>query len=192
LTYSAVQTNDAIVDTNARNITLPLDVLEFGNPLATQLGLVYDVDSNMLDFGLAIDLPLAIDPNNSSYSYVLPATAVQHDTTYYYRAYITSYGQTSFGEIKSFVYSAVNSLPNVAADAVAATLYPNPAEKEITIETSIPMQKVEITNAVGQKVYEQALKSSSVKVNTSTFGAGSYIATIYTSQGVVRKTFVVK
>ncbi|MDR0789752.1 MAG: T9SS type A sorting domain-containing protein [Bacteroidales bacterium] len=193
--YASVETGNAIVSTTAQTITLPVDITNFGSPAATQLGLVYGTDSASLYLATATNVPITINTSTSHYTHTLSASDVQCDTDYYYRAYIVSYdGQFIWGETKKFVYqcAASGSLMDILSSEVAAKLYPNPADKEITITTAIPMQKVEITNATGQKVYEQSLKTSSVKVNTSKFSSGSYIAKIHTEKGMVKKQFVVK
>lgn len=71
-------------------------------------------------------------------------------------------------------------------------VYPNPAKDEVMIASSIKMNKVEIFNMVGQKVYETNVNGNSTTVNVSDFTSGSYVAKIYSESGVATKKVVVK
>lgn len=71
-------------------------------------------------------------------------------------------------------------------------VYPNPAKDEVMIASSIKMNKVEIFNMVGQKVYETNVNGNSTTVNVSNFTSGSYVAKIYSESGVATKKVVVK
>jgi hypothetical protein len=88
-------------------------------------------------------------------------------------------------------YTTTNGLTEVLNENIAK-LYPNPTDKEITIETTLPMRKVEVINANGQTIYINEPNKNEVKINTSKFVLGNYIAVITTSKGIIKRSFVVK
>lgn len=71
-------------------------------------------------------------------------------------------------------------------------IYPNPAKNEVIIASSLEMNKVEIFNMVGQRVYEANVSGITAKVNVSNFNAGSYVAKIYTDSGIATKKIIVQ
>ena len=71
-------------------------------------------------------------------------------------------------------------------------VYPNPAKDEVIIASSIEMNKVEIYNMVGQKVYESNAGGISARVNVANFNTGSYVAKIYTEAGIATKKIIVE
>ncbi|MDR0789861.1 MAG: T9SS type A sorting domain-containing protein [Bacteroidales bacterium] len=179
-------------DTIEQAIDINATITELGHPIPSFIGLIYD----SLDANLTFDNPnkimVVFDSTISSYHFTIPYNNLVCNTEYDYRLFFINSLDTSYGEVKTFFYQCASGGLNEVEGNDSVRLYPNPADKEITITTAIPMQKVEITNASGQKVYEQSFKTSSVKVNTSKFSSGSYIATIHTEKGMVKKQFVVK
>ncbi|MDR1846959.1 MAG: T9SS type A sorting domain-containing protein [Bacteroidales bacterium] len=190
-----VQTENPVVDTTSKEISLPIRVVEWGEPMLTQIGLVWGKDSNNLYINSANNVPFAMT-NQNYYTHHLPADSIDCDTTYYFRAYFRDDMSFShYGETKSFIYPCdkedSNSLTNVFNE-IPIKLYPNPTDKEITIETAIPMQKVEVINSNGQTIYINEPNKKEVKINTSKFVSGNYITVITTSKGIIKRSFVVK
>ncbi|MDR0790350.1 MAG: T9SS type A sorting domain-containing protein [Bacteroidales bacterium] len=181
----------SIDDTTNSTITLEVVTSEHGFPLPHTIGFVFDTNPSNLNLNNPNVVYYPYDTNQSLYTWTLPYSYLLCNTTYYYRSFAITQLDTIFSNINSFIKQCSSGLDGVIGNDIVATLSPNPADKEITITTAIPMQKVEITNATGQKVYEQSLKTSSVKVNTSKFSSGSYIATIHTENGMVKKLFVI-
>ncbi|MFV0598126.1 MAG: T9SS type A sorting domain-containing protein [Bacteroidales bacterium] len=75
---------------------------------------------------------------------------------------------------------------------VEINIYPNPAENEINVSSSIEINKIEILNIIGQVVYTKELKSTNAKIDVSNITKGNYIAKIYTKKGVKINKFVVQ
>jgi hypothetical protein len=71
-------------------------------------------------------------------------------------------------------------------------VYPNPAMNEVIFAASVCLEKVELFNILGQRVYEQQLKANSTTIEISGFSSGNYIAKLHTSKGVMVKKFVVE
>ena len=64
-----------------------------------------------------------------------------------------------------------------------ATLYPNPADEMLKIESD-DMQQVVIYNSLGQVVYSHDVPETSLQINTSSFAPGIYMVNVLTNQGV--------
>ncbi len=71
-------------------------------------------------------------------------------------------------------------------------VYPNPAKNEVMLASSFSINKVEVVNVLGQVVFASDVNANSIKVNTSSFAAGSYVVKMYTESGVATKKLVVE
>ena len=71
-------------------------------------------------------------------------------------------------------------------------IFPNPASDNVTIASSLKMNKVEIFNMVGQNVYSSEVSGISTNVNTANLAKGTYAVKIYTANGVANKKLVVE
>jgi hypothetical protein len=116
---------------------------------------------------------------------------LQYDTIYYYKAFITSNGQTHYGNTEQFSIQD-NSLNEIIDSDNIAKLYPNPTDKELTIETTIPMQKIEVINSNGQTIYTDNLQTNKTTIDCRKFAKGNYIAKTYVAKGFIMKKFVVE
>ncbi len=70
-------------------------------------------------------------------------------------------------------------------------VYPNPAQDNVTVTSSLPMTQITVTNYVGQVVYTQAVNTTSHELNTSSYQAGVYLVKIDTENGVTTKRVVI-
>ncbi|MDR0790349.1 MAG: T9SS type A sorting domain-containing protein [Bacteroidales bacterium] len=181
----------SIDDTTNSTITLEVVTSEHGFPLPHTIGFVFDTNPNNLNLNNPNVVYYPYDTNQNLYTWTLPYSYLLCNTTYYYRSFVITQLDTIFSDINSFIKQCSSGLDGVIGNDIVATLSPNPADKELTITTAIPMQKVEITNALGQKVYEQEVKANSMTIDVSRFAKGNYIATLHTTQGVIGKKFVV-
>ncbi|MDR3047141.1 MAG: T9SS type A sorting domain-containing protein [Bacteroidales bacterium] len=71
-------------------------------------------------------------------------------------------------------------------------IYPNPANEQVIIASSVKMDKVEIYNIVGQQVFSKDVNGISTSVNTADFATGQYIVKMYTESGIAIKKMMVK
>lgn len=74
------------------------------------------------------------------------------------------------------------------AEQNGITLYPNPAESDITLFTGRVIKAIMIYNVTGQKVLETTEK----KINVSQLAAGTYFLVAETSSGIWRGKFIRK
>lgn len=71
-------------------------------------------------------------------------------------------------------------------------VYPNPAKDQVILASSFNMNKVEIFNMIGQKVYENSVNGITSTVNVSGFNPGTYMVKMFTEGGVATKKIVVE
>ena len=75
---------------------------------------------------------------------------------------------------------------DVSENSIAANLYPNPTNGNITIEAA-QMQRITVVNALGQVVLDTEVDCDSETLNMSQFGTGVYVIRIVTNNGMVVK-----
>ncbi len=75
---------------------------------------------------------------------------------------------------------------------VEINIYPNPAENELNVSSSIVITKVEILNILGQVVFTKELKSKNTKINISILPKGNYITKIHTEKGVKTEKILIQ
>lgn len=65
-------------------------------------------------------------------------------------------------------------------------VYPNPAQNQFVVESSIEMEHVEMFNAIGQKVFEINHRTFQETVDVSKYSEGIYFLKIYSNEGVAQ------
>lgn len=77
-------------------------------------------------------------------------------------------------------------------DNSSVKLYPNPTKGQLNISAE-GMSRITVTNTLGQTVYESNVNNDSYVINMANFGAGMYLISITTDEGVtVRRVSVAK
>jgi hypothetical protein len=74
------------------------------------------------------------------------------------------------------------------------SVYPNPADNEITIDSDFELDRIVIYNLTGKKIIDQVIREKSTSLNISQFGNGLYIikAFLYDEEVAVEKLIVTK
>jgi len=72
------------------------------------------------------------------------------------------------------------------------SIFPNPANNNITIESTTPFNKVEIVNFLGQTVYSQNNNGETTNIDVSNLNGGIYFVRIVTETGASVQKFVKK
>ena len=75
---------------------------------------------------------------------------------------------------------------------VEANLYPNPANQYFNVSSLSIIDRVQITNVLGQVVMTKEIGANRANINIESLEAGNYFVTIYTNQGVATKKLLVK
>lgn len=149
-------------------------------------GLEVDQDNYIIN-NLVVVASTPINCASGSKSYSLSA---DQDGNYSWITMLDGVG----ADLDLFIFpivDATHGLTSVDVNALSY-VYPNPAKDEVIIASSIEMNKVEIYNMVGQKVYESNAGGISARVNVANFNTGSYVAKIYTEAGIATKKIIVE
>ncbi len=149
-------------------------------------GLEVDQDNYIIN-NLVVVASTPINCASGSKSYSLSA---DQDGNYSWITMLDGVG----ADLDLFIFPIVDlsvGLTSVDVNALSY-VYPNPAKDEVIIASSIEMNKVEIYNMVGQKVYESNAGGISARVNVANFNTGSYVAKIYTEAGIATKKIIVE
>lgn len=70
-------------------------------------------------------------------------------------------------------------------------IYPNPANNVLNVQASSNINRVEVFNAMGQKVAAYDANDTFTTINTRNLTAGAYTVRISTENGVVNQKFMV-
>ena len=72
------------------------------------------------------------------------------------------------------------------------SIYPNPTKGQLNISAE-GMNRITVTNTIGQVVYEANVNDDNTVINMANFGSGMYLLSITTDNGVtVKRVNVVK
>ncbi|MHB1277888.1 MAG: T9SS type A sorting domain-containing protein [Bacteroidia bacterium] len=69
------------------------------------------------------------------------------------------------------------------------SLYPVPATTKLNVESTLPMEKIYVYNAAGQKLSTHEVAGNKAEIATDLLPAGVYFLQIFTSEGVISKKF---
>ena len=80
--------------------------------------------------------------------------------------------------IRKIVYNAAG-VNEVNQSEIEISIFPNPATTKVTISASCLLERINITNLIGQEIYcNESLHSDHVEINTCLLPAGIYFAKI--------------
>ena len=125
---------------------------------------------------------LAANPANTAYEVAIPANA----TNTYKSAIlyvVTRDVEVSLSEIK-IIQNPTDTASNVDNDMLKISLYPSPAQNELTISAENTIQNASIYNVLGRKVQAFNVNAASKKLDVSALSTGIYILK-YTVDNVV-------
>ena len=86
------------------------------------------------------------------------------------------------------------NLPAGMADAQAdmhVNLFPNPANQQVTINTSMMTSSIVITDALGREILAVKPASLQTQIDVSAFAKGIYFVNIYSANGVTTKQLTI-
>ena len=90
-----------------------------------------------------------------------------------------------------FTYNGVVSLVDV--DMASISVYPNPAKNVVSISAPSAIDRIEMMNVLGQKVYENAtIGSENTTINVSDLDNGTYFVRIFCGNKMMTKKLIVK
>ena len=72
-------------------------------------------------------------------------------------------------------------------------IYPNPAKTQVTVTASSSIDRIEVTNILGQKVYEDATVGvNQTTINVADLQNGAYFVRVYSENCVITRKLIVK
>lgn len=72
-------------------------------------------------------------------------------------------------------------------------VYPNPAKTQVTVTSSSSIDRIEVTNILGQKVYEDAtVGANQTTINVADLQNGAYFVRVYSENCVITRKLIVK
>ncbi|MBQ2303964.1 MAG: T9SS type A sorting domain-containing protein [Bacteroidales bacterium] len=90
-----------------------------------------------------------------------------------------------------FTAEGVLGLQNVNIPTL--NVYPNPAKTQVTVTSSSSIDRIEVTNILGQKVYENAtVGANQTTINVADLQNGAYFVRVYSENCVITRKLIVK
>ncbi|MEE0266640.1 MAG: fibronectin type III domain-containing protein [Bacteroidales bacterium] len=113
--------------------------------------------------------------------------------TYFYRAYITNEAGTAYGAVETFTLLGLN---DAIAGMLQATIYPNPATDNATLEINGLNQeaKVVVSDLQGRILSQDNIKAGTTRytLNVSNMASGVYYIRIVTDKAVSTQKLIVE
>ncbi len=106
--------------------------------------------------------------------------------TYKGLAVITVTSDNSCGQDMKTMTVNVKNSTDINEQGISAKIYPNPTHDIVNIEAE-SLQRLTITNALGQILYDVEVDSDKAQVDMSQFGTGIFLIRIYTENGIIAK-----
>ena len=106
--------------------------------------------------------------------------------TYKGLAVITVEGDNNCGHDTKTLSVNVKNSTGVDEFGNGVKIYPNPSNGLVNIETE-GLQRLTVTNAMGQVVYDNEVSGEKVQIEMSQFGVGTYLIRIFTESGILVK-----
>lgn len=186
------------------SVPLPVELIEFNGEsqgifnevywrTASEINIHhYELESSMdaLSFRKICEKPASgTSGHQSFYSY----------DDYAYYTPVTYYRLKIVENDRSYHYSRIISIENLAEESSVVNLYPNPSNREVHVQIKAPGQNkavIRITDMLGKVLYSQELglnnSAATATILTDTYAEGSYILTVSYDQGVpVSKKLIV-
>ena len=87
-------------------------------------------------------------------------------------------------------FTPVLSLNDIEEEDISINIYPNPTSKEVNISSESFINSIEVFNSLGQRIYQENIKSKEKTIDISSFSKGIFIIGVNTDKGYVRKKLI--
>ncbi len=87
-------------------------------------------------------------------------------------------------------YTPLLSLNPIIGEDNSINIYPNPASKDVNLSSENIINSIEVYNSLGQRIFQENVKSKEKSIDISSFSKGVYIIGVSTDKGYVRKKLV--
>lgn len=146
------------------------------------------IGTNILWYDVPAPCALNNNTTNRNTESLLPSsTALVSGTTYY--ASQTINGIESNYRLPVTVYQTLGMNDNTIADL---KLYPNPIQNNLTVENSANIDKIEIYNLIGHKIFEKDFNSTKIDIDFSNYSSGIYLVKIHSENKIQTNKMVKK
>ena len=177
---------------------------EVGNTSATLNGALVSAGESenfTVGFALATVADFTLEDNNvqnitatlNANTFSQAVNDLVEGQTYFYRAYITNEAGTAYGAVETFTLS---SLTDAIAGTITATIYPNPATDNATMEIIGLDQdaKIVISDLQGRILSQEAINAGETHytINVSNMASGVYYIRIVTDKAVSTQKLIVE
>ncbi len=113
--------------------------------------------------------------------------------TYFFRAYITNEAGTAYGAVETFTLSGLN---DAIANGLTATIYPNPANTQATLQINGLNQdaKIVISDIQGRILSQEEISASTTTytINLNNMASGVYYVRIVTDNVISTQKLIVE
>jgi hypothetical protein len=106
--------------------------------------------------------------------------------TYYVTA-VYDEGESGASNEVTEVIVSINDL-----NANVFSMYPNPANAQLNVSSSVEISSVRIMNYAGQLVYSKVVSGTELQINTSEFAAGIYVLQLETEAGFSTQKLIIE
>ena len=129
----------------------------------------------------------SIDPQEAgSLSAENNIVTVVWSATYKGTATLKVEADNNCGQADNTLSIAVSNSTDVNEYGAEAKIYPNPTNSIVNIEAQ-GLQRLTVTNALGQTLYDREVEADMTQIEMSQFGIGTYLIRIYTENGTTVK-----
>ena len=129
--------------------------------------------------------------NGTTFSYAV--TDLVEGQTYFFRAYITNEAGTAYGTVETFTLSGLN---DAIANGLTATIYPNPANTQATLQINGLNQdaKIVISDIQGRILSQEEISASTTTytINLNNMASGVYYVRIVTDNVISTQKLIVE
>jgi hypothetical protein len=107
-----------------------------------------------------------------------------------YTYYVTAVYDEGESGASNEVTEVITSINDMNANVFS--MYPNPANAQLNISSSVEVSSVRIMNYAGQLVYTNAVSGTELQIYTSEFAAGIYVIQLETTEGVSSQKLIIE
>lgn len=99
-------------------------------------------------------------------------------------------GLQAYGEIEDYSVDVLVGIEEL--DASLFQVFPNPANEQINVRSSIELNRIQIISISGQLVFDEKVNTMDYQIDVSDFVSGMYFIKLETDEGTISRKITVK
>lgn len=128
-----------------------------------------------------------------SYAWIMP---IENDTSSNYAIVMATNKQNAISKNWIVKYEDLNDIPattgtytcnigieDVNKNIISAKIYPNPLTKDVTIEANEYIDRLEVLNVLGKKIFTKEVNKNNTTLDFSKMNRGTYIIKLFSAKG---------